>query len=167
MPSAWVFLGIDPGQSGAIVALRSSGEFAGWWTLKQTPRDLYDCLAYLGKTFPVQLVTVEKLWALPNRMTTAHRGSQGTWKLGVSYGMIQGFLVACKLRAEFVAPLTWQTYFGCVTKGDKNVSKQKAEDLWPNVKFTKRYADATLLAEYGRRHFLSRHLPLPRLFEGN
>jgi len=40
---------------------------------------------------------------------------------------------------------------GCMTKGDKNVSKRKAQELFPSMKVTHASADALLIAEYGRR----------------
>jgi hypothetical protein len=38
-----------------------------------------------------------------------------------------------------------------MTKGDKNVSKRKAQELFPQLKITHATADALLLAEFGRR----------------
>jgi hypothetical protein len=37
------------------------------------------------------------------------------------------------------------------TKGDKNVSKRRAQELFPQLKVTHATADALLIAEYGRR----------------
>ena len=34
--------------------------------------------------------------------------------------------------------------------GDKNVTKRKAQELWPNIKITHAFADALLLGEFGR-----------------
>jgi hypothetical protein len=39
----------------------------------------------------------------------------------------------------------------CLTKGDKNVTKSRAQELFPEVKVTHAIADALLIAEYGRR----------------
>jgi hypothetical protein len=39
----------------------------------------------------------------------------------------------------------------CLTKGDKNVSKARAQELFPALKITHATADALLIAEYGRR----------------
>ena len=47
--------------------------------------------------------------------------------------------------------MRWQKYLGCLTKGDKNVSKAKAQELFPDLKITHAIADSLLIAEYGRR----------------
>jgi hypothetical protein len=40
---------------------------------------------------------------------------------------------------------------GCLTKGDKNVSKSRAQELFPSIKVTHAIADALLIAEHNRR----------------
>jgi hypothetical protein len=40
---------------------------------------------------------------------------------------------------------------GCLTKGDKNVSKKRAQELFPSIKCTHATSDALLIAEYGNR----------------
>jgi hypothetical protein len=40
---------------------------------------------------------------------------------------------------------------GCLTKGDKNVSKRKAQELFPSTKVTHAIADSMLIAAYGRK----------------
>jgi len=38
-----------------------------------------------------------------------------------------------------------------MTGGDKNVSKRRAQELFPEIKITHAIADALLIAEYARR----------------
>jgi hypothetical protein len=38
-----------------------------------------------------------------------------------------------------------------MTKGDKNVSKRRAQELYPQLKITHSTADALLIATYGTR----------------
>ena len=38
-----------------------------------------------------------------------------------------------------------------LSKGDKNVTKSRAQELFPELKITHAIADALLIAEYGRR----------------
>jgi hypothetical protein len=38
-----------------------------------------------------------------------------------------------------------------MTKGDKNITKRKAQELFPEIKITHAIADSLLIAEYGRR----------------
>ena len=60
-------------------------------------------------------------------------------------------LIAAGIPFETVTPAKWQGAMGCRTKGDKNVTKRKAQDLFPGVKVTHAIADALLIAEWGRR----------------
>jgi hypothetical protein len=43
----------------------------------------------------------------------------------------------------------WQKSLGCLTHGDKNVSKAAAQRLFPGMKITHATADALLIAYYG------------------
>jgi len=45
----------------------------------------------------------------------------------------------------------WQKALGCMTKGDKNITKRLASELFPAIKCTHTVSDALLIAEYGRR----------------
>jgi hypothetical protein len=58
---------------------------------------------------------------------------------------------------EEVSPQKWQKAMGCMTKGDKNVSKAKAQQLFPQLKITHAIADALLIAEYARRTYNQRN----------
>jgi len=50
-----------------------------------------------------------------------------------------------------VYPMMWQAKMECLTGGNKNVSKHRAQELFPGVRITHAVADALLIAEYGRR----------------
>jgi hypothetical protein len=56
-----------------------------------------------------------------------------------------------KIPFEEVSPVKWQKVMGCLSKGDKNVTKAAAQRLFPDIKITHAIADALLIAEYGRR----------------
>ena len=62
-------------------------------------------------------------------------------------------MVALKIPFEYVTPLTWQRYLKCKTGGDKNISKQKAQELFPHLKITHAIADALLIGEYYKRTY--------------
>ena len=91
---------------------------------------------------------LEKVGAMPKQ------GVSSTFKFGQHYGLLRGLLVALQIPREFPTPQTWQKALGCLTGGDKNVSKAKAAQLWPDIKWTHATADAALIAEYGRRELL-------------
>jgi hypothetical protein len=82
------------------------------------------------------------------------RGDGG--KGSFTFGRIDGILETClAARSDFhtykVSPMVWQGGMNCLSGGDKNVTKFRAQELWPERKWTHAIADAALIAEYGRR----------------
>jgi len=136
------FLGIDPGISGGLAIVNSLGELSdavGFKNLTET--DINDWML----AYPYSLAVLEKVHSMPKQ------GVKSTFTFGQSYGLLRGVLVANNLKREFVTPQVWQKALGCMTKGDKNVTKAKAQELFPNRKITHAIADACLIAEYARR----------------
>jgi len=69
----------------------------------------------------------------------------------MQYGTLKGILTALHIPFELIRPVDWQRALGCMTKGDKNISKTKAQQLFPDIKVTHAKADALLIAEHCRR----------------
>lgn len=90
---------------------------------------------------------IERVHAMPPKF----RGSIGTTKLMQNYGFWRGALIACGIAFEEVGAQKWQGALGCRSGGDKNVTKQRAQQLFPKEVVTHATADALLIAEYGRR----------------
>lgn len=88
---------------------------------------------------------IEKVAAHPKHGTIAG------FKLGRSYGFLRGCLVALKIPFEEVHPGVWQRSLGCLSGGDKKVTRQRAQNLFPHNKVTHKVADALLIMEFGRR----------------
>lgn len=146
-----LYIGIDPGKSGAIAFIDDDH---GVWSVKnkETPLDLAHALSDaigLPLSNPDAKIAafafIEKVHSMPGQ------GVASTFKFGESFGFLQGLLVALSIAHEFVTPVKWQTAMQCRTKGDKNVSKRKAQELFPDQKITHANADALLIAEYCRR----------------
>jgi len=79
---------------------------------------------------------------------------QGVVSLGTCANTFWGpqwALAAMGLGFDLVRPKVWQKALCCMTGGDKNVSKAKAQQLWPNTKWIHATSDAALICEYGRR----------------
>lgn len=134
-----IVIGIDPGLSGAIAAI-GDGE-PRWIKLDSTERDIADWM----KNDLWQFAFIEKVHSMPKQ------GVASSFKFGQSYGFLRGLLVGAEIPFEEVSPQRWQKAMECLTKGDKNVSKSRAQQLFPKVKITHANADALLIAEYGRR----------------
>jgi hypothetical protein len=78
-------------------------------------------------------------------------GVVSAFSFGRGYGNLEMALTAAGIPFERVRPQVWQKAMGCMTKGDKNISKAKAQELFPDKKATHWSSDALLIAEYGRR----------------
>jgi Holliday junction resolvasome RuvABC endonuclease subunit len=136
-----VYIGVDPGTSGAIAAVGTDGMPIGHIKNKATDRELWVWLQPYSRGNAI----IEKVHSMPGQ------GVASSFKFGASYGAMKMLLACAGLSYEEVTPAKWQGALRCRTKGDKNVTKRKAQELFPQVKMTHAIADAYLLAEYCRR----------------
>jgi len=144
------FIGIDPGASGGIGIISTDGNFAIKFGDK-TESDIWNELQPLAADYVAGVFAViEDVHSMPKQ------GVSSSFKFGKHYGFLRGLLVASGIAFEPVTPQRWQKAIGCMSRGDKNVTKQKAQQLFPHIKFTHATADAMLLAEYARRSYSSR-----------
>lgn len=135
-------LGVDPGQSGGIALL--VGDTAQAAKMPETEAETWELLQAYAAYLPIKAY-LERVSAMPRQ------GVSSTFKFGQSYGMLRAFLVALGIPFETVAPGVWQRSLGCLSGGNKAVTRAKAQELWPHLKATNATADALLIAEYGRR----------------
>lgn len=141
-----LYLGCDPGKSGAIAVLTADGSVAACIRLNDTEHDIADSLrAIVAETRACAML--ERVSAMPKQ------GVSSTFKFGQSYGFLRGLLVALRVPFCDVTPVTWQGHLKCRTKGDKNVSKAAAQQRWPTEKIIHANADALLIAEYCRQKY--------------
>lgn len=139
-----MYIGIDPGKEGAIaivngpVALsfnfkdRTEGEVMHW--LFENLIDATPALAMLERV-----------------RSSPQMGVTSAFSFGWSYGFWRGALAGLQISYDEVLPAKWQRELGCLSKGDKNVTKSRAQQLFPDVKCTHGNSDALLIAEYARR----------------
>jgi hypothetical protein len=78
-------------------------------------------------------------------------GVKSAFTFGNGFGHLEMALTAAGIPFERVRPQVWQKVMSCMTGGDKNVSKRKAQELFPHIKCTHATSDALLIAEFGRR----------------
>jgi hypothetical protein len=141
-----IYIGIDPGGSGAIAAIGESLIGPRIQKLDSTERDISDFLEMLADyDNEHRHAIIERVHSMPKQ------GVASSFKFGQSYGFLRGLLIALHISFEEVTPQKWQQVMGCRSKGDKNVTKAKAQQLFPGVNVTHAIADALLLAEYLRR----------------
>lgn len=142
-----IFVGIDPGASGAIAVIHEGSPMPlRLCRLSSTEKEVHEFLRLnplpnVVKTFAF----IERVHSMPKQ------GVVSSFKFGQSYGFLRGLLTAHEVPFEEVTPATWQKAMGCLTKGDKNITKQRAGQLFPSVKVSHWNADALLIAEHCRR----------------
>ena len=136
-------IGIDPGLSGGIAFIPATG--TPWaHKMPETDKDLMELFRD-----SISLATPKALIELVH--SSPQMGVKSAFTFGEGYGRLQMALTALGIPYERIRPAMWQKAIGCLTKGDKNVSKRKAQELFPGIKVTHAIADALLIAEYNRR----------------
>ncbi len=145
-----VYLGIDPGASGgiAIVCQMERSRTTMAYNMPETESDTADILREYQQYAAITTCFIEAVHSMPKQ------GVASSFKFGRSYGFLRGLLIGLKIPFEEITPQTWQKEMNCRTGGDKNVSKAKAQQLWPELKITHALADALLLAECARRRHI-------------
>lgn len=133
------YIGVDPGRSSGGVAYIA--EEQGWCRKVSdlTDHDLWTIFRLLGTLSPKHAV-LEKVSAMPGQ------GVSSTFKFGASFGELKMALTAIEVPYTLVTPAKWQKSLGCLSRGDKNVTKARAQQLYPTAKLTHATADALLMA---------------------
>ena len=136
-------IGIDPGLSGGIAFLPTTG--TPWaHKMPETDRDLIDLIRDSINLFEATAL-IELVHSSPQM------GVKSAFTFGEGYGRLQMALTALAVPYERIRPAAWQKAMGCLTGGDKNISKRRAQELFPTLKITHSIADALLIAEFNRR----------------
>ncbi len=140
-----IWLGVDPGATGGIARL-GDGLAPYAWKMPDTERDLSDLFRDLSQ-YADTFCSLESGHSMPQQGVTS------SFSFGRNYGFLRGMLIAHHIPFEEVTPLKWQKALACQTHGNKNISKAKAQQLFPGLKITHAIADALLIAEFCRRTY--------------
>jgi Holliday junction resolvasome RuvABC endonuclease subunit len=141
-------IGIDPGKSGGIAWISDGKPCVE--KMPETLADLWDT---------IQSIAFEKGYDAENSCrayiesvhSSPQMGVTSAFTFGNGFGHLEMALTAAGIPFERVSPQRWQRALGCLTKGDKNVSKRRAQELFPSMKITHATADALLIAHYGTK----------------
>ena len=138
-------IAIDPGKSGGIAIQNAK---AAAHSMPQTAADIARLLE--PHIAPDSIVYLEHV---PPFVPCAR--AKNMFRLGESFGVLQGILAALKLRTVLVRPAKWQARYGLGTrsacKSDsewKNKLKAEAQRRFPQLTVTLKTADALLLLDY-------------------
>ncbi|MCK2087975.1 hypothetical protein MXC99_07260 [Thauera aromatica] len=160
MTAARLFLGIDPGLSGALAVLTDAGRLVDVVSMPTEPhgksrrvsgrgvRAFLDGITEATEGAAIALCMLEQV---------ASRPGQGAPSI-FTFGVVEGVLSALAVPTDYATPQTWKRAYGL--SSDKGESIRKACDLipglagWPRPKGpTHDQAEAVLLAELARRRW--------------
>ena len=145
-------IGVDPGASGAIVLLVYN-EPIEWMEMPvvrvgSTTRVNAAAVADFLESEKPDHVFVEAVHSMPKQ------GVASSFNFGHSTGTIMGVLGALRLPHTLVTPQVWKKAAGLIGT-DKDASRSRALQLWPNWRELDKkakgqaLADAALIAKYG------------------
>lgn len=162
--TAPLFLGIDPGLSGALAVLDADGLLVDLVSMPTEPHGKSrrvsgrELRAFLDGTAErtgrtIALCMLEQVASRPGQ------GAPSIFTFGRAFGAVESVLSALAVPTDYATPQTWKRAFGLTS--DKAESIRKACDLipglvaWPTPRsrLTHDRAEAVLLAEFGRRRW--------------
>lgn len=117
MPRSFcICIGIDPGKSGGLVAIRPGGSISAD-PMPKTLRDVWDWFSSLeGKCLHLRAV-IEKVRSSPQMGVTS------SFTFGRGFGNLEAFLVAAGISFQEVRPQEWQKELGIPSRKKKLVTK--------------------------------------------
>jgi crossover junction endodeoxyribonuclease RuvC len=160
-----MYIGIDPGLTGAISLIGNNGEFKELIDMPTmaknkaggvvkncvNARALHTILMQFAGSDDLSIVAfLENVNAMPGQ------GVSSVFSLGDTFGSIRSVLACCNIETNLIAPQTWKKYFK-IGK-DKEVVRALAIRLYPEAsEYLKRKkdhnrAEALLIARYGYKN---------------
>ena len=139
------FVGIDNGINGAIAVIDDRGAII---RVDKMPAIDAEVLALL---VAIALDTGDVRAMLEHAQAFPKMGTSSAFNYGKGYGAMQMALHAAGIPYEIVVPRKWQAALCCLSGRDKNITKRRAQQLFPSIPVTHVIADSLLIAEYCRR----------------
>jgi Holliday junction resolvasome RuvABC endonuclease subunit len=141
-------IGVDPGVNGGIAWIQDGKPCVE--KMPETLADLWDLIRDISAVWPYgNKSSAESRAYIEAVHSSPQQGVKSAFTFGQGYGMLEMALTAAGIPFERVRPQVWQKALGCMTKGDKNITKRKAQEMFPGIKVTHATADSLLIAHYG------------------
>ena len=140
------FVGVDPGGNGAAAYCDNDGGNVQVFNFKdQSVQDIGRTMQEMCKG---QSVLLEKVHSMPRQ------GVVSMFTFGQNFGHVEMALALSNCRYEYVVPFKWQKYYSltglhsCTSSEKKRKHKEKAQQLFPDIKITLANCDALLIMDY-------------------
>lgn len=161
-----MYIGIDPGITGAICALTTEGKVIGVWdtpilTVKKNKGTRHDLnrtemasivrnILHSRDEFGEPFACIERVNSMPGQ------GVASSFTFGMGYGIWLGILATLHVPTDLVHPVRWKKAMLDGMGKDKDASRIRALELFGgqvDLSLKKHHGrgDALLLAEYRRR----------------
>ncbi len=144
------YMGIDPGLSGGIGLIEEDGRKAMTIAMPKTRQELLFIFDNLNTGYLI-FTYMEKV----------HEGQgfgrKACFTFGHNVGHLEMALDATLIPWDSVSSGKWMRKMKCLTGGDKAVTRQKAQQMFPNAitigttRLTDKVCEALLIAEYCRK----------------
>ena len=145
-----ITIGVDPGANGGIAWIDYNGK-ACVEKMPDSLQDLWELICDIT-SYPKSSIDGRSYKAYIEQVASSPQmGVVSAFSFGRGYGNLEMALTAAGIPFERVRPQVWQKALNCLTGGSKNITKARAQELFPNIKCTHSVSDALLIAEYGRR----------------
>lgn len=142
-------IGVDPGANGGIAWITDGKACVE--KMPDTLQDLWDLIRDITN-HPRSSLDGRKYKAYIEQVSSSPQmGVVSAFSFGRGYGNLEMALTAAGIPFERVRPQVWQKALGCMTKGNKNITKALAAELFPSIKATHWSSDALLIAHYGTK----------------
>jgi len=155
-----VYVGIDPGLSGAVAIISNDIVIKDTPTItvkagKKNKRhyEVAGMVATLSDLPDSTVVALEKIHSMPGQ------GVASTFSTGEGYGLWRGIITALGLPLVLVTPQAWKKAMMNGMGKDKEADRLRAIEMFPKLyeqlkrKSDHNRADALLIAEYLRRDY--------------
>jgi Holliday junction resolvasome RuvABC endonuclease subunit len=144
-----ITIGIDPGKNGGIAWIQDGKPCVE--KMPETLQDLWELVCDIADLAPSSTKHLDCKAYIEQVHSSPQMGVKSAFTFGNGFGHLEMALTASGIPFERVRPQVWQKATGCLSGGDKNVTKARAQELFPSLKITHATADALLIAAYGNK----------------
>jgi hypothetical protein len=140
-----MIIGIDVGKNGAI-----AWSFLGKTCVEKMPDTIKDLWELIESIKDSAFGDKDIIHCYLEQVASSPQmGVVSAFSFGNGFGHLEMALTAASIPFTRVRPQVWMKELGCMTKGDKNVTKRLAQQLFPDITITHSNADALLIMTYG------------------